>query len=79
MIGWPFVLAASILMVVARRLRNSPHFTFAIVLGLAITLARLTYLPFFASGTVDKRCGQSANRITQAGTKSLVGPLDGIR
>ncbi len=54
MISGPLTIAASILLLVAKRLRNSAYLTIARFLGLAFAVAFLCSLPLFAAGTVDR-------------------------
>ena len=54
MIGRPLTITASILMLVAKRLRSNTYLTLARFFGLAFAVAFLCSLPLFAAGTVDK-------------------------
>lgn len=54
MTGGALGIIASILMLVAKRLRNSIYLTLARFFGLAFAVAFLCSLPLFAAGTIDK-------------------------
>ena len=54
MTSGPLTITASILILVAKRLRNSTYLTLARFFGLAFAVAFLCSLPLFAAGTGEK-------------------------
>ena len=56
MTSGPLTITASILILVAKRLRNSTYLTLARFFGLAFAVAFLCSLPLFAAGTGESCC-----------------------